>query len=522
MNKVIERTEQNTISVRNTSNGYYEARISLKIGGVGKSDRLQKGGKKQELAVLHLLEEIETFIDSIIQNGLINFKINSNLPQLLIKSINNLQITNPEVTEKTLLIVNKINNFNSKFDNVITLNNNIVPFPIQQNNIVNVPVTAPLLNNICSNQMLETKREIGNTTLDKIEDIGVKWKTYELELCVKTQDNPNPLSQKTVDGYIDIWNEIILPFLTKQKKLYINQIDEKVIKDLITSINYYDGKRLTHITLNEYFKYLKKEEKISFNIMEKIDKPVKPIKDEEDEIICIEPENQNIYLDMFEEENTDMSLLFETMLLTGIRPEEACGLKWCALKFHFNKEGEKEYELIINNAYKDFKVYDENKNPIGHERRDDRLKTPESYRTIPLNTKFAERLLEHKEKQKEKFNKSIKLKRRDRRWAGDKEYMFLGRKYNPYVSETLSSALPKLCDKYKLERYSPYALRHSFATFCFENGMKELTLMKVMGHASFETTHKYYIRVSKKVKQREMEEVFKDVFYDRWTERKAS
>ena len=92
---------------------------------------------------------------------------------------------------------------------------------------------------------------------------------------------------------------------------------------------------------------------------------------------------------------------------------------------------------------------------------------------------------------------------------------FYGRTYRPYVSDTLSSAMPELCDKLELERITPYVLRHSFATFCFEKGMKELVLMKLMGHSSFETTHKYYIRVTKKVKQREMEEVFKDVFYER-------
>ena len=93
--------------------------------------------------------------------------------------------------------------------------------------------------------------------------------------------------------------------------------------------------------------------------------------------------------------------------------------------------------------------------------------------------------------------------------------MFLSRTYEPYVADTLSSALPELCDKYKLPHYAPYDLRHSFATYCYEYGMKELTLMKIMGHSSFETTHKYYIRVTKKVKQREMAEVFKDVFYER-------
>ncbi len=65
------------------------------------------------------------------------------------------------------------------------------------------------------------------------------------------------------------------------------------------------------------------------------------------------------------------------MLLTGLRPEEACGLKWCAIKEDTN-------ELSINNAYKDSPIYNEKYKVIGHTRGDGRLKTPESYRTLPF------------------------------------------------------------------------------------------------------------------------------------------
>ena len=83
----MERTEQNTISVRIKNNKYYEARISLKIGG-GKSTRFQNGGKNQEEAILKLLEKVELFIITITNSGSMTFKINANLPNLLIKSIN--------------------------------------------------------------------------------------------------------------------------------------------------------------------------------------------------------------------------------------------------------------------------------------------------------------------------------------------------------------------------------------------------------------------------------------------------
>ena len=151
---------------------------------------------------------------------------------------------------------------------------------------------------------------------------------------------------------------------------------------------------------------------------------------------------------------------------------------------------------------------------IGHERRDDTLKNSQSYRRIPLTSRLKNILLKHKEIQHQTFKTSKAIKSQGRKWS-ENEYMFLNKSYRPFVTDTISSAMPKLCEKLGLEKITPYVLRHSFATFCFEQGMSEAVLMRLMGHSSMETTHKYYIRVTKKVKQREMEEVFKDVFYER-------
>ena len=451
---------------------YGVARISLKIGG-GKSTRFQTGGKNQEEAILKLLEKVELFIITITNSGSMTLKINANLPNLLIKSINNLHILDPKIAEKTLQIVNTINGFNAKLDNIIAINSNIVPFSMVQNSISNISTIPQLPTREYENQILETSKQTIKSETYIIEDLGIEWKSYELSLCVKTAENPKPLSQKTVDSYIYNWNKIILLFLKKNKKLYINQINEEIIKDLLKDIKYYDGKRLSYITLGEFFKYLGKQKNIICNVMANIDKPIRPPKDEEDDIVCIEPENQNIYLDIFEKDNSDMTLLFETMLLTGIRPEEACGLKWCAVDIE-NKR------FDINNAYKDFIVYDENIKPIGHERKDDRLKTEESYRKIPINDRLMNNLLKHKEEQKLLFKNSRAIKKRNRKWA-ENEYVFLGRTYRPYVSETLSKGMSKFRKKYNLEKnITPYGLRYSFATYWAEKGIDKNALMHLM------------------------------------------
>ena len=504
MERIKERTGQYEVSVRVKSNGYFEARVSFKLGG-GRSPRLQKGGKSEELAVLNLLTALDSYIDTCYKSGIITTKIDDSIPQRLVKSINDLGIITPEITARTLAIVNKINTINANILN--TIPTNIIPFYNPQSVIPNAVAPAPALvpNNITNNLIVETPKEKQEICI--IEDFALDFMNYRLSLCEKSEDNPKPKSINTVKQNIRLLKTKILPFFKSNKILYLNQISEKVIISLLKSLNGYHNKNDTYIVLSLLFQYAKKKNKLTANPLENVDKPIKPTKDEETEIKCIDPENQDTYLDMFKKENTDMSILFFTMLLTGVRPECACGLKWTALDLENN-------ELIINNAVKDFPIYDENMKVIGHERHDDRLKTPESYRRIPLNPRLKEILLKHKERQKEIFRTSRAIKKKGRKWS-ENEYMFLSRTYGPYVADTLSSGLPELCDKYELPRYAPYDLRHSFATFCSENGMEEIVLMHLMGHNDFNTTKKYYIKVSSKRKKLAMQEAYKVVFYER-------
>ena len=519
MEKVKERTNKYEVSINLKNNGYYLARISLKLGG-GTSKRYEKSGTTEEAALKGLLDLLLENIDTAFKSGLITCKFDDRIAKRLVSSINTIGITTPEIMEKTLLIVNKINYINSCILNNISLQSNIVPFynnttavlNTDPNNVTIKPIqanivttTTPLVHNVSSNEQLYTKKE-----QILIRDLSTEWLKYKFSLCEKSEDNPKPKSKKTMDGYYRKLADIILPYCEKNKKLYLSQMTEDFIKKLLKSVKGQTSKRHVFIVLNMLFDYAIKEKNYEFNPMTKIDKPVQITKTEEEKDDYIEPDEQDQWLDIFEKENTDMSLLFETMLLTGIRPEEACGLKWTALDIETK-------EIIINNAYKDFIVYDEDMKPIGHTRHDDKLKTPESYRRIPISDELIELLLKHKDKQKEKFKKSQAIRRKGIKWT-ENEYIFISRTYKPYVSDTLSSALPEMCNKYKLKKITPYGLRHSFATFYAEIGTDESVLMRLMGHSDYQTTQKYYIRISSKRKRLAAEEAHKRI-YDR---RKAS
>lgn len=343
LKKVRERTGQYEVSVRaKNNNKYYEARISFKLGGVGNNPRLQKGGKSIELAVLSLLTALSEYIDICFKSGIIITKLDDMITAKLVKSINDLGILTPKVTEKTLEITKKINDINSTILNTFTVPNNVIPFYNQNlntntSNLVPfptpaniIPTTTPAIHNATNNVGSEPIQPI------IIEDLALEWLKYRQSLCQKTEDNPKPLSRKTLDNNRNRLKNDILPYLKRNKILYLSQITEDCIKSLLKSIKSQNSKHKSHETLNLLFKYAIDEKNFKDNPVLRVDKPPEQIKTgQEEDDNYIESDRQDLWLDLFEKEHKannnnpnhlhrDIALLFEIMLLTGIRPEEAC------------------------------------------------------------------------------------------------------------------------------------------------------------------------------------------------------
>ena len=319
MEKVKNRCKKYELSVTGTNNGYFQARISVKLG-CEKTNRLQKGGKSTEQAVNNLLTELYQYIDQMYKDGIITKRIDDVVVQRLSTSINELCISTAETIQKIYDVINLINNINQSF-------NNVIPFYTPPNNILQPTVQQPIQAYIKSETIVDNNQPEKEDIKYMIEDVAIKWKKYEIQLCERSEDNPKPLSHKTVDGYIKILDNNILPFLKGKKLLYIKQVKENTIKDLLKNTKGYDCKRNIYIVCVLMFRYLAGENIIDYNPMENVSKPIKPNKTKEDEIVCIDPENHHLYIEAFEEENTDLSILFETILYAGLRPEEACRFK---------------------------------------------------------------------------------------------------------------------------------------------------------------------------------------------------
>lgn len=464
-----------TISVMKKRNGY-EARITLEIIGGGKNPRLSAFSSISQLnAVIKLFEKVkQRLLEYKISNFLTKEKALRIYDSLLL-STQELQLTsNMEIMKLTNNIFEILTT-----ENIIQYRENAV-FKMQRN--YNNYISNPIVNNLNIEEQntVEFQSNIKKVHSKTFKEVAIEWFEYKLSLTKESVDNPKPLSPKILQGYNDALNTQIIPYFKNNKN--ISLLTENNFKDCIMSFNGYRNKETVYIVLKMILDFARDKGYIYF--IPKLKKPKRPYTDKEESIIFIESDRQDIWLDYFEKENTDIFLLFETILLTGLRPEEACGLKWSAIQEDTN-------EISINNAYKDSPIYNEEYKIIGHTRGDGRLKTPESYRTIPLNNRLKRRLLEHKEKQQKLF-KTYKKK-----W-NEKEYIFLNQYRKPFVPENLSGNMKKFIEKYNLEHMTPYGLRHSFASFCSEKEMDQLVLMKLMGHSDFNTTQKYYISISNK------------------------
>lgn len=202
-------------------------------------------------------------------------------------------------------------------------------------------------------------------------------------------------------------------------------------------------------------------------------------------------EEQKIFLDYLAQNKSWYEELYKFMLLTGLRIGEVGGLQWEDIDFsnrfiYVKRTLSYQYE----NGKKTMRLTSP--------------KTENSVRKVPF---FGEtqKILE------QQFEK-VKRRKKDLgdRWRKPKEMgnlIFLTSMGSPigryniesdmrYITQQIndifrtealySGGIPK-----KFEKIHPHALRHTFATRCFEKGMTPRTVQEIMGHANYNTTVSY-------------------------------
>lgn len=202
-------------------------------------------------------------------------------------------------------------------------------------------------------------------------------------------------------------------------------------------------------------------------------------------------EEQKIFLDYLAQNKSWYEELYKFMLLTGLRIGEVGGLQWEDIDFSNRFIYVKR---TLSYQYEDGKKTMRLTSP----------KTENSVRKVPF---FGEtqKILE------QQFEK-VKRRKKDLgdRWRKPEEMgnlVFLTSMGSPigryniesdmrYVTQQIndifrteelySGGIPK-----NFEKIHPHALRHTFATRCFEKGMTPRTVQEIMGHANYNTTVSY-------------------------------
>lgn len=213
---------------------------------------------------------------------------------------------------------------------------------------------------------------------------------------------------------------------------------------------------------------------------------------------------QEEFIDFLESTHHWFEELYKFMLLTGLRIGEVGGLLWEDIDF------ENRFIYVkrsLTYQYENHKKIMMFSSP----------KTENSVRKIPFFGETKEILLRQKDK----------LERRKSEvgyfWVqpeGMENLVFLTSRGTPIGRYSIESDMRNItsqlnmmrrteADVYgeafvEIGRLHPHALRHTFATRCFEKGMSPRTVQEIMGHANYNTTVSY-THVLDDMKQREAE-----------------
>ena len=185
--------------------------------------------------------------------------------------------------------------------------------------------------------------------------------------------------------------------------------------------------------------------------------------------------------------------LYHFMLLTGLRVGEVGALQWCDIDF-LNEFVIVRHTLSCQyeGGVKNLKITTP--------------KTKNSFRKIPFFGETKEILLSQKQKQTE-LKKELGSRWRQSKELGDVDLVFTSSMGSPVTRYVLEHDMRQISKNMRtLEVYDaitngretefvddihPHALRHTFATRCFEKGMNVETVQKILGHANINMTMTY-------------------------------
>ena len=188
--------------------------------------------------------------------------------------------------------------------------------------------------------------------------------------------------------------------------------------------------------------------------------------------------------------------LFTVAISTGLRPGELCGLTLEDIDF--------DAMIIDVNKTLIYQKFEGDEKKVFHF---DPPKTKSSKRKVPMNQQCALAL------KKQMMQRNVIMGRRTAKpIKGFENLLFTTRFGTPINAQTFGEAVKRVIEEINtlrdelewMDHFSPHCFRHSFATRCFEAGIKPKTVQKYLGHASLQMTMDLYTHVLFEHSQEEM------------------
>lgn len=141
-------------------------------------------------------------------------------------------------------------------------------------------------------------------------------------------------------------------------------------------------------------------------------------------------------------------------------------------------------------------------------------KTVSSVRDVPMLGKVKEALLEQR-KNRDKLN-SISI-------DGYTDFVFTGRTGNVFYAENIRGAIKHIVGRMNREEneaaeaegrepivfgdFTPHCMRHTFATRCYEKGVKEKVVQKILGHSKLDMTLNVYTHTTDEMIEEDLQKL---------------
>lgn len=352
---------------------------------------------------------------------------------------------------------------------------------------------------ISGRDLKDVKRRFNEAVYENDQEINIKedikldeW--YEKWMNIYKYDT---IRENTKRQYNQIYYHLISPCLGNYTLKNITQINIKeLIKKLDKEGYKYTTKNKVKVILSDIFNKAMINEYVRKN-------PAKGITvkrdDDENDIVVLTQEDQIVFFNCCK--GTFYDNFYNVAVTTGMRIGELAALRW--------EDVDLGNRLIHVRRTLVYQKYDTDTCKTFHF---ELPKTKTSYRDIPINRQCELALKKQYMQKNVVKDKAPKEKEVEEQF---KDLLFTTKFNTPLNAQIICDAIKRIVNEINLTRdvtdemetFSCHCFRHTFATRCFEAGIKPKTVQSYLGHATLQMTMDLYTSVLPQHQMSEMDKL---------------